>query len=99
MCTWCAVLLCLVVFLTLLAILPSFFHLSNVYTASSFLPLPPSPPPPMLGVACFARLDEMCSCLQSMQVQLQRMWDGKGAKLDQIVQLRKYEYDSNQVNT
>lgn len=40
----------------------------------------------------------MCSCLQSMQIQLQRMWDEKGAKLDQIVQLKKYDYDSNQVH-
>ena len=39
----------------------------------------------------------MCSCLLSMQVQLQRMWDEKGAKLDQVVQLRKYEHDSSQV--
>ena len=47
--------------------------------------------------ACFGRLEEMCSCLLSMQVQLQRMWDEKGAKLDQVVQLRKYEHDSAQV--
>ncbi|CAI8014499.1 Triple functional domain protein, partial [Geodia barretti] len=47
--------------------------------------------------ACFGRLEEMCSCLLSMQVQLQRMWDEKGAKLDQVVQLRKYEHDSAQM--
>ena len=47
--------------------------------------------------ACFSHLEEMCSCLQSMQAQLQRMWDEKGARLDQVVQLRKYEHDSEQV--
>ena len=54
-----------------------------------------SPPPPTS--ACFTRLEELCSGLQTMRDRLETVWEEKGGRLDQILQLRVYENDSDQV--
>lgn len=47
--------------------------------------------------ACFTRLEELCNTLQLMRDRLERMWTEKGGRLDQILQLRVYENDTEQV--
>ena len=47
--------------------------------------------------ACFNHIDELCGILQSTRERLQQLWDGKGAKLDQVLQLRIFENDTRQL--
>ena len=47
--------------------------------------------------ACFSRLEEMCSGLQGMRERLEVLWKEKGTRLDQLLQLRVYENDSEKV--
>ena len=51
----------------------------------------------VIVTACFNHIDELCGILQSTRERLQQLWDGKGAKLDQVLQLRIFENDTRQL--
>ena len=47
--------------------------------------------------ACFTRLEELCETLQVMRDRLEQIWTDKGGRLDQILQLRVHEDDTEKV--
>lgn len=49
------------------------------------------------ATACFVRLEEHCSSLQTTRGQLERLWEEKGTQLDKVLQLRVFEHDSEQL--
>ena len=52
----------------------------------------------LLPPACFVRLEDHCSSLQTSRGQLERLWEEKGTQLDKVLQLRLFEHDAEQLS-
>lgn len=46
----------------------------------------------------FIHLEEICGSLQSTLVELEKLWELKGDKLDRVLQFRTFENDAAQVH-